>query len=45
MSYKYIGGQEINLIGYGIVLPDEVIEVLFEINHPLFIKEEKKGKK
>lgn len=35
-KYKYLGTEEIDLIGYGPVKPDEVIETEAPVNHPLF---------
>jgi hypothetical protein len=47
MKYKYIGQIKINLIGYGEVNPEEIIDVGWYINNPLFVrvKDEKKKEK
>lgn len=44
-KYRYIGTTEIQLMGYGIVKPNEVVEVKYKIYHPLFIKVEKETSK
>ena len=36
MKYTYLGNQPVELVGFGIVYPKDVIEVSFEINHPNF---------
>lgn len=43
-TYVYIGEDEIELIGFGIVKVGDVIEVPFLINHPLFKEKTKKEK-
>lgn len=45
-QYKYEGLEEVELVGFGVVKPEEVISTSIEVNHPLFkeVKEEKKGK-
>ena len=35
-KYKYLGTEEIDLIGYGPVKPGEVIETETPVNNPLF---------
>lgn len=43
-TYIYKGKQEVELAGFGIVKPEEKIESLTEINHPLFELAEGKKK-
>ena len=47
MKYKNISNQTQELIGYGVVEPDKVIETKEEINNPNFelVQEETKSKK
>lgn len=46
MKYQYVGSTQVHIAGYGLVEPNEVISVDFEINNPDFVpvKEVKKGK-
>lgn len=35
-KWHYTGEQEVELVGYGLVQPDETIETNLAINHPEF---------
>ena len=41
-TYVYIGEDEIELIGYGVVQVGDTVSVDFVINHPLFKEQTKK---
>lgn len=36
MKYTYLGNQPVELVGFGIVYPKDVIETSMEIRHPNF---------
>ncbi len=44
-TYTYIGEDEIELTGYGVVQVGDTLTVDFVINHPLFKEQIKKEKK
>jgi len=44
LEYKYLGTEKIELTGFGMVYPKDVIKVKEGINHPLFELVEKKKK-
>ncbi len=43
-TYTYIGKDDIEIMGYGLVKAGETITVDFEVNHPLFKEKSKKDK-
>lgn len=43
-EYKYLGKEQLQLVGYGIVYPKDVIKVKTPINHPLFVLVDPKKK-
>lgn len=43
--YKYTGTLEVQLVGFGIIKPGEIISTDREINHPSFVIQKEKTEK